>query len=192
MIGLEVRRKDKKKLKKLLALVPDDVSFDILAYNLACYYATKSESDITSKNKNKSKTNKSNASNKDIMLKYIKKSMELGTSGQQFLDDTDFDAYLDDIDFKTAISVADEVAFKSAKKKYEMSRPYMSLTTRDHDEENNDEDKEGDNKDDNNELYQSVIISQLRLYDTKRLQEKIDTLDKEDFNKTKTAIKKLL
>lgn len=39
---------------------------------------------------------------------------------------------------------------------------------------------------------QSVIISQLRLYDTKRLQEKLDIVSKENFNKIKTAIKLLL
>ncbi len=54
---------------------------------------------------------------------------------------------------------------------------------------------------DNNKYYvkvktkegvQSVIISQLRLYDTKRLGEKIDVASKEDFEKIKTAIKNLL
>ena len=40
--------------------------------------------------------------------------------------------------------------------------------------------------------FQSVIISQLRLYDSKRLQDKIAFLSEDDFNKTKTAIKKLL
>lgn len=39
---------------------------------------------------------------------------------------------------------------------------------------------------------QSVIISQLRLYDTKRLQEKMGVVGKDDFNKIKTAIKGLL
>lgn len=39
---------------------------------------------------------------------------------------------------------------------------------------------------------QSVIISQLRLYDTKRLEEKFDIISKEDFIKIKTAIKSLL
>ena len=39
---------------------------------------------------------------------------------------------------------------------------------------------------------QSVIISQLRLYDVKRLGEKIDFANHEDFEKIKTAIKKLL
>jgi mRNA interferase MazF len=39
---------------------------------------------------------------------------------------------------------------------------------------------------------QSVVISQMRLYDTKRLQEKIGVLNKEDFEKIKTAIKELL
>ncbi len=39
---------------------------------------------------------------------------------------------------------------------------------------------------------QSIVISQLRLYDTKRLQEKFDIVSKEDFYKIKTAIKSLL
>ena len=39
---------------------------------------------------------------------------------------------------------------------------------------------------------QSVIISQLRLYDTKRLEEKMETLNQIDFQKITTAIKKLL
>lgn len=42
------------------------------------------------------------------------------------------------------------------------------------------------------EGLQSVIISQLRLYDTKRLHGKIGFVSKDDFQKIKTAIKKLL
>lgn len=38
----------------------------------------------------------------------------------------------------------------------------------------------------------SVIISQLRIYDSKRLQEKFDVIDNEEFEKIKTAIKELL
>lgn len=38
----------------------------------------------------------------------------------------------------------------------------------------------------------SVILSQLRLYDTKRLQEKIGVLNTERFNEITTAIKNLL
>ena len=54
---------------------------------------------------------------------------------------------------------------------------------------------------DNNKYYitiktseglRSVIISQLRLYDTKRLQEKFDIVSQEEFYKIKTAIKLLL
>jgi mRNA interferase MazF len=54
---------------------------------------------------------------------------------------------------------------------------------------------------DNNKYYmkviikggvRSVILSQLRLYDVKRLQEKIDVLNKEKFNEITTAIKNLL
>lgn len=59
--------------------IPNEITSDILAYNLACASACFNE--------------------KSEMLEYIKISLKLGKTTQQFLDDKDFSLYISDEDF---------------------------------------------------------------------------------------------
>lgn len=70
-------------IEKIVSLIPETIEWDILAYNLCCYYAKK----------------------KDIehLLIAVSRAIELGKTEDQFLDDPDFDAYKTDPTFLQAI-----------------------------------------------------------------------------------------
>ncbi len=74
-----VHLKDKAFFKSLIAYIPEQTADVMLAYNLACAFASFKE--------------------KESMLKYIKKSLELGKTSQQFMEDNDFASYRNDQDF---------------------------------------------------------------------------------------------
>ena len=70
---------DPEGLRAVLPLVPDNVTWDILAFNLACKYARESDREHT--------------------LRFTKRALELGKSPDQFLSDTDFEEFVDDREF---------------------------------------------------------------------------------------------
>ncbi|MDC7224112.1 MAG: hypothetical protein PQJ60_10250, partial [Spirochaetales bacterium] len=70
---------DKDSLRWLEPFLPDVVEHDLLAFNLACAYAHFGE--------------------KEKMLTFVRRSMELGKTGEEFFDDEEFDAFRKDEDF---------------------------------------------------------------------------------------------
>lgn len=74
-----VKLKDEAFLKSLITYIPEETEDILLAYNLACAFAVFKD--------------------KEFMLKYIKKSLELGKTSQQFMEDGDFAPYRNDQDF---------------------------------------------------------------------------------------------
>ncbi len=83
LIGIAVRSDDEDACAAALALVPDVVAWDILAFNLACFHAVKG--------------------NRGAMLAMTARSLELGKSPTQFENDDDFAAWLDDADFQALL-----------------------------------------------------------------------------------------
>jgi hypothetical protein len=65
-------------------LVPDPIEKDRLAFNLACYYACKED--------------------KENVMRFTRRALELGKAGAQFLDDDDFSPYHEDADFKALLA----------------------------------------------------------------------------------------
>lgn len=63
--------------------IPEKITEELLAYNLACVSA--------------------NLDKRDDMLKYVALSIALGKIAKQFKDDPDFSAYLEDEDFRRAL-----------------------------------------------------------------------------------------
>jgi hypothetical protein len=70
-------------------LMPENVTDNVLAYNLACYHSLKND--------------------KINMLKYINLALDLGKYRKQFLDESDFNAFKNDRDFLTALGVQAEL-----------------------------------------------------------------------------------
>lgn len=79
LIAICMRSKDDEGTAALVALVPAELTWDILAFNLACYFGV--------------------SKNKAELLRVTKRALELGKSPSQFLDDDDFAEYHDDVDF---------------------------------------------------------------------------------------------
>jgi hypothetical protein len=82
-IGLAVNNNDTEKLDTLIARIPKVITWDILAYNMACYYAHKKD--------------------KKNLLKMAKRSIELEKESYQFMEDPDFEEYKTDPEFLEAI-----------------------------------------------------------------------------------------
>ena len=78
------KTKDLEHFERMLEFVPKKISEELLAYNLACVSATFGK--------------------KGAMLKHIARSLHLGKTPAQFLDDPDFAAYLEDEDFRRVLS----------------------------------------------------------------------------------------
>lgn len=74
-----VKLKDEAFLKSLIPYIPEEIEEVLLTYNLACAFAVFNE--------------------KEYMLKYIKKSLELGKTSEQFMEDNDYALYWNDQDF---------------------------------------------------------------------------------------------
>jgi hypothetical protein len=70
---------DPEGLHALLPLVPAEITWDVLAFNLACKYARESDRENT--------------------FKLTKRALELGKSPDQFLSDTDFEEFAADKEF---------------------------------------------------------------------------------------------
>ena len=70
---------DPEGLQAILPLVPPQISWDILAFNLACKYARESD--------------------REPAFRFTKRALELGKSPDQFLSDTDFSEFAEDKDF---------------------------------------------------------------------------------------------
>jgi hypothetical protein len=79
LVGVCMVGNDPEGLQIILPLVPAEVTWDILAFNLACKYARESDRDGT--------------------FKYTKRALELGKSPDQFLSDNDFEELVDDREF---------------------------------------------------------------------------------------------
>ncbi len=75
---------DLEHFERMLAYVPKKINEELLAYNLACVCATFEK--------------------KEAMLKYIRRSIALGKTVEQFEDDPDFAPYRGDEDFRRALS----------------------------------------------------------------------------------------
>lgn len=82
-IGLAVNNNDTEKLDTLIARIPKVITWDILAYNMACYYAHKKD--------------------KKNLLKMAKRSIELEKESYQFMKDPDFEEYKTDPEFLEVI-----------------------------------------------------------------------------------------
>ena len=65
-------------------LVPDPIEKDRLAFNLACYYACKGD--------------------KDNVMRFTRRALELGKACAQFLDDDDFAPFREDAEFKALLA----------------------------------------------------------------------------------------
>ncbi|VAW66796.1 hypothetical protein MNBD_GAMMA10-2579 [hydrothermal vent metagenome] len=77
----------KKSLFELvLTHVPDTITNLGISSNMACYYALIKE--------------------KEPMLKYLDISIGLGKTKASILEDTDFECYFDDVDFKSVLKQA--------------------------------------------------------------------------------------
>lgn len=83
LLGMAVNDNNTKVALELIGIIPKKITWNILAYNLACYYA---------KTKNKKK-----------LISTAKLAISLGKKPQQFLIDKDFESYADDFDFIDAI-----------------------------------------------------------------------------------------
>jgi hypothetical protein len=83
VLGVAVNDQNHKLAKQIIALLPKKITWNILSYNLACYYAR--------------------IKDKENLYKTAKLCIELGKSAQQFLDDSDFDDYTEDEKFLEAI-----------------------------------------------------------------------------------------
>jgi Leucine-rich repeat (LRR) protein len=70
---------DPEGLRAVLPLVPAEVTWDILAFNLACKYAREAD--------------------REGAFKFTKRALELGKSPDQFLSDTDFEDFAEDREF---------------------------------------------------------------------------------------------
>ncbi|MDC7219958.1 MAG: leucine-rich repeat domain-containing protein [Spirochaetales bacterium] len=76
---------DRGALRWLESFLPHDITHDLLAFNLACAYSHFGE--------------------KGMMLKFIKRSLELGKTSQEFMDDEDFSFFWKDEDFLDLLKV---------------------------------------------------------------------------------------
>jgi hypothetical protein len=74
-----VKTADRDAFNWLKTFIPEKVTEPLLAYNLACGFAVFHD--------------------KPNMLAYIEKSLELGKTSRQFMDDKDFEGYIEDQDF---------------------------------------------------------------------------------------------
>ena len=83
LLGWSINRRKWSMIEKIVSLIPETIEWDILAYNLCCYYAKK----------------------KDIehLLIAVSRAIELGKTEDQFLDDPDFDTYKTNPTFLQAI-----------------------------------------------------------------------------------------
>jgi hypothetical protein len=70
---------DPEGLEHILPLVPPEITWDILAFNLACKYAR--------------------ASDRENAFKLTRRALELGKSPDQFLSDNDFEEFAEDKEF---------------------------------------------------------------------------------------------
>ncbi|MDH5178392.1 MAG: hypothetical protein OEZ39_17910 [Gammaproteobacteria bacterium] len=77
---------DRERFYRYLQYLPEQVEEQLLAYNLACGFAAFHD--------------------RENMLKYIQISLELGKTAEQFIDDADFAAYLQDQDFQSLLATA--------------------------------------------------------------------------------------
>ena len=73
-------------LERLMPLVPTPITWDILAYNLACKSARDGD--------------------RAAAFRYTKRALELGKSPDQFLDDDDFAKLHDDREFTALLDAA--------------------------------------------------------------------------------------
>ena len=70
---------DREGVDAILPLVPTEITWDILAFNLACKYARENDREPT--------------------LRFTQRALELGKSPDQFLADTDFESFVSDREF---------------------------------------------------------------------------------------------
>lgn len=84
LLAIAIRDDDAEAVDALVRLVPAQVTWAILAYNLACLFARRGERAGT--------------------MTYTKRSIELGKPPQQFQEDDDFAAWLDDAEFKALLA----------------------------------------------------------------------------------------
>ena len=84
LLAVCIRSKDAEGIAALVAQVPATVTWDILAYNLACHFAV--------------------VKNEPEMLRYVQRSLDLGKSPTQFLADSDFAPYVERPAFKAILA----------------------------------------------------------------------------------------
>lgn len=75
---------DEVSFNNLIKYIPEQIDDVLLTYNLACAFAC--------------------FARKEGLIQYVKRSIQLGKTKQQFMDDTDFNKYLHDTDFLEALS----------------------------------------------------------------------------------------
>ncbi len=86
LIGIAINSKDESAVAALTPLIPEQVEWDILAFNLACLYASRGD--------------------RERMLRFTKRSLELGKSPAQFETDGDFAKYLGDPEFRAVLDAS--------------------------------------------------------------------------------------
>jgi hypothetical protein len=86
LIAIAMRSSDDGAVAALQPLVPEQVEWDILAFNLACFHATRGT--------------------RADMLRYTRRALELGKSPTQFTSDSDFAASLEDAEFRAILDAA--------------------------------------------------------------------------------------
>lgn len=78
-----VRARSARGVNLVVEMLPEEITFDVLAYNLACYYALEGD--------------------RENLLDMTARAVRLGKDKRQFLADEDFRPYLEDEDFLAAL-----------------------------------------------------------------------------------------